>query len=289
MEKNMQTKKYSYHEFLNTPNSTLLTTSDFEQQYELIKDWMQSDRKLSYLDWVRRNFLLKQEPKEDGLSYTSIAKEMAVLEKTIDDCDGLDEEQILSLKEKIKNFENKLKDKVKPKTITISSVVHNKIKNYCSTFGLKIGDWVEETLLDALDCTDKKGRKVQTHEEWLEEGKEELMRKWKEYQKINKLIKTDYLILKPKFKFKGFSFLDHKPMYDYLGTDKELQHDLETIKCKIYLTTDKRELDNLIYLNEFADMPVEGFDINLPEEEIDLDSLTSDGIKKLINILSGKK
>jgi hypothetical protein len=69
----------------------------------------------------------------------------------------------------------------------------------------------------------------------------------------------------------------------------ELQHDLESIKCKVYLTTDKRELNNLTYLNEFAEMPVEGFDINLPEEEVDLEKLTSDGLKKLISILSGKR
>jgi hypothetical protein len=48
-------------------------------------------------------------------------------------------------------------------------------------------------------------------------------------------------------------------------------------------------LDNLTYFNEFADMPVDGFDINLPEEAVDLEKLTSDGFKKLISILSGKK
>jgi hypothetical protein len=285
--KNMENnKKWTYQEFLNTPNSTLLTKSDFDEQYELIQKWMNSDKEISYSDWIRQTLLkdFKIEPKENGLSYTSIAKEMAVLERTIDDCDVLDEEQILALKEKIKNFETKLKDKVKPKTITISSVVHNKIKNYCNTFGLKIGDWVEETLLNALDC-----KKTLTHEEWIEESKEELIKRWRESKKINKLIKTDFLILKPKFKFKGFSILDHKPMYDYLGTDKELQSDIESIRCKIYLTTDKRELDNLTYLNEFADIPVEGFDVNIPEEEVDLEKLTSDGIKKLINILAGKK
>jgi hypothetical protein len=220
-------------------------------------------------------------------SYSTIADEMLILEKTIDECDGLDEEQIISIKEKIKTFESKLKDKIKPKTITISSLVHNKIKNYCNTFGLKIGDWVEETLLNALDCSDKKSTKKQTEEEWLEESKDELLKKWREYQKINKLIKTEYLILKPKFKFKGFSIVDHKPLYDYLGTDKELEKDLETIKCKIYLTIDKRELNNVTYLNKFADLPVEGIDVNLPEEEVDLENLTSERIKKLINALSG--
>ena len=63
-----------------------------------------------------------------------------------------------------------------------------------------------------------------------------------------------------------------KPLYDYLGTDKELERDLQTIKCKIYLTIDKRELNNVTYLNQFADLPVEGIDVNLPEEEVDLET-----------------
>jgi hypothetical protein len=43
---------------------------------------MQTDRKLSYLDWFMQFIKTsRQETKEDGLSYTGIAKEMAVLEK----------------------------------------------------------------------------------------------------------------------------------------------------------------------------------------------------------------
>jgi hypothetical protein len=296
MENNMEnTKIISYQEFLNTPGASLISMESFVKEYKNIEEWMNSNKDLNYNEFMNKKMWnewnLSNEDKNvnEDKSYNKISIEMERIESVLESCDGLDDEQILLLKEKIKNFENKLKDKVKPKTITISSVVHNKIKNYCNTFGLKIGDWVEETLLNALDCTDKKPLKPQTQEEWLEESREELLRKWRESQKINKLIKTDFLILKPKFKFKGFSILDHKPMYDYLGTDKELQLDLESIKCKVYLTTDKRELDNLTYLNEFADMPVEGFDLNLPEEAVDLEKLTSDGFKKLISILSGKK
>ena len=201
-------------------------------------------------------------------SYTDLVKEISTIEKTLNDCDGLDDDQIIALKDKIKNFEAKLKDKVKPKTITISSSVHNKIKKYCNDFNLKIGDWVEDTLLKALDCTDTQiKQKYSTYEEYVEAAKDDLMKKWKEYQKINKLIKSDNLILKPKFKFKGFSFIDHKPMYDYLGTDAQLQKEIETIKCKIYLTTNVQELSNPIYIDKFAETPVEGFDVNIPVED----------------------
>jgi len=249
-------------------------------------------------DFIKNNLIedetnfKKQEPfnkLQEKDSYTDLVKEISTIEKTLNDCDGLDDDQIIALKDKIKNFEAKLKDKVKPKTITISSSVHNKIKKYCNDFNLKIGDWVEDTLLKALDCTDtqikqkystyeeyveaakddlmKKWKEYQTYEEYVEAAKDDLMKKWKEYQKINKLIKSDNLILKPKFKFKGFSFIDHKPMYDYLGTDAQLQKEIETIKCKIYLTTNVQELSNPIYIDKFAETPVEGFDVNIPGED----------------------
>jgi hypothetical protein len=214
---------------------------------------------------------IKQEPSifnQEKDSYTDLVKEINTIEKTLNECDGLDDDQIIALKDKIKNFEAKLKDKVKPKTITISSSVHNKIKKYCNDFNLKIGDWVEDTLLKALDCTDNQiKQKYSTFEEYVDASKEDLIKKWKEYQKINKLIKSDNLILKEKFKFKGFSCIDHKPMYDYLGNNLELEKELETIKCKVYLTTNTQELSNPIYIEKFAEMPVEGFDVNIPGEE----------------------
>ena len=220
-------------------------------------------------------------------SYTDLVKEINTIEKTLNDCDGLDDDQIIALKDKIKNFESKLKDKVKPKTITISSSVHNKIKKYCNDFNLKIGDWVEDTLLKALDCTDNQiKQKYSTYEEYLDASKEDLMKKWKEYQKINKLIKSDNLILKQQFKFKGFSFIDHKPMYDYLGNDLQLQKDLETIQCKVYLTTNKEELSNPIYIEKFAELPVEGFDVNIPgNEKFEEDNAELfDKLKSMFNI-----
>ena len=228
-------------------------------------------------DFIKNNLIedkisfKKQEPfnkLQEKDSYTDLVKEINTIEKTLNDCDGLDDDQIIALKDKIKNFEAKLKDKVKPKTITISSSVHNKIKKYCNDFNLKIGDWVEDTLLKSLECTDNQiKQKYSTYEEYLDATKDDLIKKWKEYQKINKLIKSDNLILKEKFKFKGFSFVDHKPMYDYLGTNGQLQKDLETIKCKVYLTTNVQELSNTIYVDKFAETPVEGFDINIPGEE----------------------
>jgi len=73
---------------------------------------------------------------------------MSDLDK-IDNVSELDEEQVLRIKEKFKEVENSLKEKIKPKTITISGPTHNKIKEHCTITMENIGDWSEKTLLSA--------------------------------------------------------------------------------------------------------------------------------------------
>ena len=60
----------------------------------------------------------------------------------------LDDEQILRLKDALKEIESKLK--VKPKTITISGEAHNIIKNHCATLNESIGEWSERKLLESV-------------------------------------------------------------------------------------------------------------------------------------------
>lgn len=59
--------------------------------------------------------------------------------------DDLSDKQIEDIKRQIKDVENKRK--IKPKTITIGSDIHNKVKKYCAINNLKISEWVEEILL----------------------------------------------------------------------------------------------------------------------------------------------
>jgi hypothetical protein len=73
---------------------------------------------------------------------------MSDLDK-IDNVSELDEEQVLRIKEKFKEVENSLKEKIKPKTITISGPTHNKIKEHCTITMENIGDWSEKILLSA--------------------------------------------------------------------------------------------------------------------------------------------
>lgn len=208
----------------------------------------------------RQNFsnpIFKEQEKD---SYTDLVKEINTIEKTLNDCDGLDDDQIIALKDKIKNFESKLKDKVKPKTITISSSVHNKIKKYCQDLGLKIGDWVESSLLKAMNTF--------TNEEVSEDKiKDDIIKRYFESKKINKLLKADKLILMPKFKFKGYSHVDFKPVYDYLGNEKDFAKDMKNIRTNITVVADNREIYAPSYLPEFADTEIEIVENNFFTDE----------------------
>lgn len=59
------------------------------------------------------------------------------------------EEEIKILKKKALELKKSKSKKVK--TITISSEMHSRIKKYCATNSLKIGEWVEQTLYKGMN------------------------------------------------------------------------------------------------------------------------------------------
>lgn len=93
------------------------------------------------------------------IDYTSAALKTKEME------DVLDEENLLTLKEQVKLLEKKIKEKNKPKTITISGETHNKIKNFCNSINMNIGDWVSKTVIDAIDDYINKYNCIITDEE----------------------------------------------------------------------------------------------------------------------------
>ena len=68
----------------------------------------------------------------------------------INDISELEDEQIIKLREKLKEIDVKLKEKTKPKTITISGEAHNMIKNHCSLIKENVGEWSEKILVDKI-------------------------------------------------------------------------------------------------------------------------------------------
>ncbi len=63
--------------------------------------------------------------------------------------------EISLIRDKMKEFEKALKDKSKPKTITISGSCHKMVKDFCSDNNLNIGDWVSRILMDEVDKKSK--------------------------------------------------------------------------------------------------------------------------------------
>jgi len=190
--------------------------------------------------WMKKNGIIKEPILDD---YSTIYSELDSMEERLNSSEGLEEEQIQSIKERIKNFETKLKEKViKPKTITISNDIHNVIKNYCTFYDYKIGDWVEKTLLEKIEQSSPGRTRVE-----VEDAAEELRKKYKFYGTRKKMVKSDKLLYMNKnFKFIGYNKED-KPIYDYLG--HTLDTDLSKIGCKteilpegpVYISTKYKE------------------------------------------------
>ena len=204
-------------------------------------EYIEFDNGKAYLNFNgKRTFFSNIE--DNRKTYNDITKDFDNIERGITECDGLDEEQILILKEKLKSFETKLKEKeIKPKTITISGSVHNKIKNHCGYIGIKIGDWVEQVLLEAIKpaiITEKLDYK--DYEEQLDKQKGDMIESWFKSKDRNKVIISDKLIALPNFKFLGYESFNGKPTYDFIGGEKAFMEAKEKIKCNITLAADNK-------------------------------------------------
>lgn len=127
----------------------------------------------------------------------------------------INEKEVASLRSKMKEIEKKLKTKLKPKTITISSSDHDIIKSYCSYLKLNIGDWVSKTLLKEIKENSAIIYEEGTEEEILEKRMDEITKRYFDSKMIKSLvIKTDKLIVGSGFNFVGYCITDHKPIYE---------------------------------------------------------------------------
>ncbi len=171
------------------------------------------------------------------------------------DKSSLTEEQILEVKSKMKEMDKKLKEMNKPKTITISSYDHKKIKKYCSSLNLNIGDWVTSILLEKIEddnCIIRDKFDDEDYVEHLERKSNELIQKYK-YKKRDVMFKTNKILVNKNFEFVGYSSLDANPIY---GCDNSLNFKLLLDENSIeYKSVSKSEIGNGIYYN--LDLEVE--------------------------------
>ena len=127
----------------------------------------------------------------------------------------INEKQVSDLRSKMKEIEKKLKTKLKPKTITISSSDHDVIKTYCTYLKLNIGDWVSKTLLTEIKENSAIIYEEGTEEEILEKTKNEITKRYFDSKVIKSIcIKTDKLVVGSGFNFLGYCITDHKPIYE---------------------------------------------------------------------------
>lgn len=137
-------------------------------------------------------------------------------------------EDVAKLKERVKLIEKKIKQNNKPKTITISGKTHSRVKNHCGHFNLNIGTWVEDVLLSKLKEMEPVILDDRDKDEILKETIEDLTTSYKDEILRNKdLIKSDRLIIKEGFTFRGYSKVDSSPIYEFDSTNYKSFDDMK--------------------------------------------------------------
>jgi hypothetical protein len=141
--------------------------------------------------------------------------------------DNLTESDIKNLKTKMREIEKKVREKNKPKTITISGEDHSIIKNYCSSLQLNIGEWASKVLLDEINKHKCILFEDLTSEERMERDVKLIKEKYFTKSNSNlKLFKCNKILFGTIFKFKGYSQVDAKPIYELAsGTENSIIND----------------------------------------------------------------
>ena len=102
-------------------------------------------------------------------------------------------------------------------------------------------------------------------------------------------MKSDKLILLPNFKFKGYSQIDFKPIYDYVGTDRQFEKITEDRLLKCNITFVKRDIVVTEYLPEFEKTQVEGYEDFDGKELKDLGEEDLLSLKGLLEMFKHKR
>ena len=125
-----------------------------------------------------------------------------------------EELEIQALEAQLKEAKRKLKEKNKPKTITISSSDHDLIKKHCSIFGLNIGEWTSNVLkreIEESSCLIK-----EDFDEEVEKSK--ILSKYSTGDNYPRYKSSKY-IMSTQYEFVGYSKIDSLPIYKFIGKE----------------------------------------------------------------------
>ena len=145
--------------------------------------------------------------------YESILRQLKDQEPQQDGDVTMDPEefQLAALKAAARKLEQSIKDRKKPKTITISGDTHNRIKTYCATMGLNIGKWTEQVLLREITDNACVERVQSNYEEYINETAESIKNK---YTAKKTRYKTDKIIVCDGLRLIGESVKTGDPVYE---------------------------------------------------------------------------
>jgi hypothetical protein len=145
--------------------------------------------------------------------YESILRQLKDQEPQQDGDVTMDPEefQLAALKAAARKLEQSIKDRKKPKTITISGDSHNRIKTYCATMGLNIGKWTEQVLLREITDNACVERVQSNYEEYINETAESIKNK---YTAKKTRYKTDKMIVCDGLRLIGESATTGDPVYE---------------------------------------------------------------------------
>jgi hypothetical protein len=174
---------------------------------------------------------------EPEITYSEKAKKKIDIMDALNriNSDKLNEEDIDFIKKRVRDLENGVKERNKPKTITIPGKAHLKIKNYCKNLNLSIGEWCTKVLLEEIEeksCIFDDERDADEIRE--SEMKDITDRYINEINRDKVLIKADLLLVNQNLTFKGYSQYDGNPIYEKTGKIdfQDLGIDVKIVKQK---------------------------------------------------------
>lgn len=129
-------------------------------------------------------------------------------------------EELLILEEKVKNVKKRIKELKKSKTITIDGEAHETVKNHCASLNVNIGEWVSNTLLNAVENYKEEINCLITDEIDSEQfERNEAKRILEKYSSTGTrhLVKSNKMLFCEDMKFVGHSSEDNLPIYEFTG------------------------------------------------------------------------
>jgi hypothetical protein len=127
-----------------------------------------------------------------------------------------EEFQLAALKAAARKLEQRIKEKKKPKTITISGEVHNSIKTHCAMMGLNIGKWTEQVLMREISENNCIEMVQSNYDEYINETVEDIKTK---YTTKKTMYKADKLIMCEALRLVGESVVDGMPVYELVDQE----------------------------------------------------------------------